>query len=118
MSETQTLKIVKQPTTTEDLRRMSPSKFTAMGIVNFPNPTNPTEIVSGKFEIFDGVAFGTAIINGKPCEVLATYPLQKLVNLTATNMKANIRAHLKISEDRDVTIFEIMSSYARFKILK
>lgn len=114
---TKAIKVVKQATTTKDLQHMSPSKFSALGIINFPNPLNPSETVVGHFEIFDGVAFGNAVINDEPREVIAEYPLLNLVNKTATNMKENICAHLNITEERDVTIFEILASYGRFKVL-
>lgn len=108
----------KQIATIEDLQHMSPNKFASIGCISFPNPFNQNEIISGEFNIFDGVAFGVAVIDGKEREILMEYPLLNLINKTATNMKENIRAHLNIAEDRDVTIFEILSSYPQIKVIK
>lgn len=108
----------KQTVTLEDMQHMTPSSFTAVGRINFPNPFNVDEIVSGEFHIFDGVAFGVAVIDGEEREVIMEYPLLDLVNKMATNMKENVRAHLNINEERDVTIFEILSSYPQIKVIK
>ena len=118
MNNKSTVTFTKQAVITEDLRHMSPNdKFWAIGTVKFPNPFNQDEIVTGHFEIFDGAAFGTAVIDDKEREIYVQYPLLSFVNKTATNMKEKIRKHLNIEEDRNVSVFEIFASYGQFIVI-
>ncbi len=108
----------KQVVTIEDLKKMSPGTYMSTGVVRFANPFDNAEVLTGTFNIFDGVAFGTAIIDGVERELVAEYPLLRIVNGSAKTMKENIRKHLNIEEERDITVYEIFSSYGQFRVLE
>ena len=103
--------------TIEDLKKCSPGKMCAIATMRFKNPLDERTNIVGTFNIFDGVAFGTADIDGVKREIVMQYPLYELVNKTATLLKEKVKQHLKIEEDRDVTVYEILSCYRIIKVL-
>ena len=107
--------------TIEELKHLSPSKEESVcGIIKFPNPLGGKEIISGTFQIFDGIAYGIAMIDGEEREIVSQYPLTQLVNKSpcAKNMKEKARKCLNIEEDRDLTSVEIFNAFAKFHVVE
>lgn len=113
--EKQTLTIT--PIAEEDMKRLSPSNFLSTISLQFPNPLNTKESIVGTFQVADGFAIGTAVINGETREVVAHYPLVAIVK-TSKVFKHKIQEHLGLEEDKDPSIYEILCSYAQFRILR
>ena len=112
-----------QEVTDEDLKKLTPSKVTfnpINGEIGFPNPDDGGKTtIKGRFKICDGIATGICEVEGEVREVYAQYPLSSLINNTpaAKSMKESILDVFDVKEDRDVTILEIFTSYARFKFV-
>lgn len=103
------------------LHRLSPSREECVhATVNFPNPLNEDESVIGQFSIFDGIAFGTATIDGEEREVVAQYPLVGLLNTNqyAKSMKENVIKHLQLPEDHKLTPVDVFHAYAKMRLLE
>ena len=108
-----------QTVTEKDLQHLSPGKFFSKEIISFPNPLDENEILTGEFSVYDGFAFGTAVVDGKEHEIAFEYPLLKVVNATTANvLKTNIKTYLGITEERDITPYEILRSYCNIRILE
>lgn len=103
---------------TDELFKLTPNKqYNEKITLRYPNPLNNEELLVTEFEVMDGIAYGKTTIDGEEREVVATYPLANFINKTSPIMKNKIKEVRNITEDRDITIVEILLSYCTFTII-
>lgn len=114
---TTTQTATKQVVNVADLKRMSPGQFSSTATIRIKNPLDEDELIIGTVSILDGIAFGTAVIDGVEREIIAEYPLQQLVNGAAKSMKEKIKTVFNITEERPITVYEILCAYGKFRVI-